>query len=51
MFGGAVLAVLYAPAEQAVIERVETLLRSHLYDGGQWSADYRRLRLVAIKPS
>ena len=51
MFGGALLAGLDAPTEQAVIERVETLLRSHLYDGRQWSADYRRLRLVAIKYS
>ncbi len=35
--------------EQALIEVVE-LLRSDQYRDGHWFADYRRLRIVAIKP-
>lgn len=49
MFGSSLLTGLDTDATAAVIQRVESLLRSHLYDGKQWIADYRRLRLVAIK--
>ena len=37
-----------AQREQALREVVE-YLRPHLYSGGKWSADYRRLRVVAVK--
>jgi trans-aconitate methyltransferase len=34
--------------ERAIAETVE-LLRPRLYRGGQWTADYRRLQIVAVK--
>ena len=34
--------------EQALTATIE-LLRPHLWDGDHWSADYRRLRIVAVK--
>ncbi|MEM7796353.1 MAG: methyltransferase domain-containing protein [Cyanobacteria bacterium P01_C01_bin.118] len=49
MFGGNLLAGLHTDDANIVIGRVEELLRPHLWDGSQWHADYRRLRLVAIK--
>ncbi len=49
MFGGTLLAGLHADDVEGVLQEVETLLRSQLYDGKQWMADYRRLRLVAVK--
>ena len=47
MFGGELLKGLEANAP--VLQDVEELLRSQLYDGNQWHADYRRLRFVAVK--
>jgi trans-aconitate 2-methyltransferase len=39
-----------APAERAVIFRtIEDRLRATLYKDGSWWADYRRLRIVAVK--
>lgn len=49
MFGGGLLAGLAPDTAEAMLGRVETLLRDQLYDGHQWTADYRRLRLVAVK--
>ncbi|MEM9485976.1 MAG: methyltransferase domain-containing protein [Cyanobacteria bacterium P01_F01_bin.116] len=49
MFGSSLLADLKTNDTAAVVEDVETLLRPYLYDGNQWRADYRRLRLMAIK--
>ena len=51
MFGNALLAGLSTDDVDPVLREVEALLRPHLYDGCQWLADYRRLRLVALKPS
>ncbi|MEM8612990.1 MAG: methyltransferase domain-containing protein [Cyanobacteria bacterium P01_H01_bin.105] len=51
MFGNALLVELSTQDRQTVIRDVEARLRSQLYDGSQWIADYRRLRLVAIKQS
>ncbi len=49
MFGQSLLAGLSDDDVVAVVHDVEALLRSDMYDGHQWSADYRRLRLMAIK--
>ncbi|MEA5465206.1 class I SAM-dependent methyltransferase [Leptothoe sp. PORK10 BA2] len=49
MFGGGLLAGLTPDEAETVLRGVETLLRDQLYDGHQWIADYRRLRLVALK--
>lgn len=35
---------------QALLARAEELARPKLWDGGHWTADYRRLRAVARKP-
>lgn len=41
---------LLTPEQQAqVIDSVETQLRSILYQEGVWTADYRRLRVVAVR--
>ena len=50
MFGNALLAGLSIDDVDILLREVETLLRPHLHDGCQWLADYRRIRLVAIKP-
>ena len=49
MFGGSLLMGLDTEDTNTVIQCVEELLCPQLYDGSQWSADYRRLRLVATK--
>ena len=36
---------------QALLARAEELARPELWDGGHWTADYRRLRAVARKPA
>ncbi|HEX5444262.1 MAG TPA: methyltransferase domain-containing protein [Pirellulales bacterium] len=49
MFGGPCFAGLDdAQAERAMQDAVERL-RPHLWHDGQWTADYRRLRVVAVK--
>ncbi|MEM6253351.1 MAG: methyltransferase domain-containing protein [Cyanobacteria bacterium P01_D01_bin.156] len=50
MFGDALLAELSMHERDIVLKDVEDLLRPQLYDGRQWYADYRRLRIVAVKP-
>ena len=35
---------------QALLARAEELARPKLWDGGHWTADYRRLQAVARKP-
>ncbi|NEQ49687.1 MAG: methyltransferase domain-containing protein [Leptolyngbya sp. SIO3F4] len=49
MFGSGLFVDLNTEDKNAVIRNVEELLRPQLYDGSQWRADYRRLRIVAIK--
>ncbi|EKV01360.1 trans-aconitate methyltransferase [Leptolyngbya sp. PCC 7375] len=51
MFGSNLFIGLNETAIESVIQEVESLLRSQMYDGNQWIADYRRLRLVAVKQS
>jgi trans-aconitate methyltransferase len=49
MFGGAYLEKLDSAGRNQFFQRVEDLLRPDLFRDGQWWADYRRLRLVAVK--
>jgi hypothetical protein len=50
MFGGSLLAQLSEDEQAAVIEAVEARLRADLFRDGDWYADYRRLRFVAVRP-
>lgn len=49
MFGGALFRLLPAEQTEQIIQDIETRLRPTLYRDGQWVADYRRLRIVAVK--
>ncbi len=49
MFGAEYLAKAGAARREEFLGRVEEILRPKLFRGGQWWADYRRLRLVAYK--
>jgi trans-aconitate methyltransferase len=48
MFGDSLLAHLSEDEQAAVIEAVEARLRDDLFQDGDWYADYRRLRFVAM---
>lgn len=49
MFANSQLNQLTAKQQQQVIHSVETQLRPMLYHNGAWTADYRRLQVVAVK--
>lgn len=49
MFCESMFADLPAAVKQNVIEHVEARLRPDLFKEGNWFADYRRLRIVAVK--
>jgi trans-aconitate methyltransferase len=49
MFGDVLLAPLARGERDAAIRRVSEHLRADLYRDGTWYADYRRLRIAAIK--
>ena len=49
MFGGAFLAGLDEDARPALVRRVEELAAAELRRDGRWTADYRRLRIAAVK--
>ena len=51
MFGAAWLAPLPVERRPRAAQRVVELTRPALYRDGGWVADYRRLRLVAVKPT
>ncbi len=51
MFAGGFLLGLSEEVRSHVIRTVEEHLRSVLYCDGNWSADYRRIRFVAVKNS
>ena len=51
MFAGGFLSGLSDDVRSQVINSVEERLRPTLYRDGNWSADYRRIRVVAIKNS
>ena len=46
-FGDSLLAGLSESEQQAAIEGVEDRLREEFFVDGSWTADYRRLRVVA----
>lgn len=48
-FANAFLTALTAETQHQVIQTIETQLRPTHYSNGNWTADYRRLRLVAIR--
>lgn len=49
MFAGGLLSGLSPEVRSRAIDRVEELLRPALYRDGNWIADYRRIRVVAVK--
>jgi hypothetical protein len=50
MFGAAWLTAVPAERHATVSRRVVELTRPRLFRDGCWLADYRRLRLIAVKP-
>jgi trans-aconitate methyltransferase len=48
-FGGSFLGLVPAEREEEFIRLAEDAARARLYRDGVWSADYRRLRVVALK--
>jgi SAM-dependent methyltransferase len=48
MFGDRLLGPVPESERGAVVSAVEDRLREDLYDDGTWTADYRRLRFVAV---
>ncbi|WP_338729952.1 methyltransferase domain-containing protein [Haladaptatus sp. DJG-WS-42] len=49
MFAGAMLDVIPEADQQAVLNDVTARLRRELFENGEWVADYRRLRVRAVK--
>ncbi|NWG15225.1 MAG: methyltransferase domain-containing protein [Chloroflexi bacterium] len=49
MFAGSLFHFIPAEQTDEIIADIETRLRPVLYRDGQWIADYRRLRIVALK--
>jgi len=49
MFRGSLLSSIPEPDRESILQRVETKLRPSLFRDGSWWADYRRLRIVAVK--
>lgn len=49
MFGAEYLAKAGESGQEEFLARVEEMLRPKLFRDGQWWADYRRLRIVAVK--
>ena len=49
MFGQQLLCDVPVDMKHRVLERVEDILRPVLFKEGHWYADYRRLRVVAVK--
>jgi len=47
IFAGGILGALTTEEEAEVRSRTEALLRDRLYQGGRWTADYRRIRVAA----
>src|SRR4051812_32350495 len=51
MFGATLLGHVDTAKHEAVFATIERLARDTLYRDGGWTADYRRLRVVARRPS
>lgn len=49
-FFASTLAPMPGQEQEQVIDRTQQMLRPRLWDGAQWVADYRRLRILAKKP-
>jgi hypothetical protein len=49
MFGGAMLRDVPVELYEDILDRVEKITRDRLFQQGQWFANYRRLRIVAIR--
>ena len=49
-FGDSLFAPLDAGERDALVREVEDALRGDHFDGEDWTADYRRLRVVAVRP-
>ena len=49
MFAGDRLTKIASSSRAEIINQIESNLRSHLYQDGNWLADYQRIRVVAIK--
>ncbi|MBI5670952.1 MAG: methyltransferase domain-containing protein [Chloroflexi bacterium] len=49
MFAGAFFRLIPAEQTEQIIQDIETRLRPALYRDGEWVADYRRLRIMAVK--
>ena len=49
MFGGHYLARVPRERRKEYLRRVEDAVRSALFRDGGWVADYRRLRVVAVR--
>jgi hypothetical protein len=49
MFGGAFLEGVDANAKDAILEEVQETLKQTQFRNQKWYADYKRLRVVAIK--
>ena len=51
MFGGSLLSPVPEGEREAVFNGIEDRLRERQYRDGRWVADYRRLRVVAVRPT
>ena len=49
MFGGVFLEDLPTTEKEAILDGADDALRKDLYADGSWTADYRRIRVVAVK--
>jgi len=50
MFASGLLAGLTVEQRRQVMQTTADQVRPDLYEGDRWTADYRRLRVVAIRP-
>ncbi len=49
MFGGAFLKGIPATEKNEITREVQTMIREQCFSNGKWYADYKRIRIVAIK--
>jgi hypothetical protein len=49
MFGMFASHVLGPEQREELMERVEALAKPALFHGGEWTVDYKRLRMIAVK--
>lgn len=49
MFGKFMLEKLRVEQQEQFLQRVQQLAKPHIYQHGTWVADYRRLRMMAVK--